>query len=116
MRTILNSESSPAQSAESMATVALTPATDLPASQEAQPLCALPAHASARVVRVDAGHEDAVRLMALGVCVGRRIQVVKPGDPIIVQVVGTRVGLSARLAAGVLVEPLAAAGSGKPAA
>ena len=73
-----------------------------PASSELIPLSAL-VHGEARVVRVDAEPDDAVRLMALGICVGRRIQIVKTGDPLIVRVVGARVGLSARLAAGVFV-------------
>ncbi len=71
----------------------------------------------ARIVRIDADAADAARLMALGVCVGRRIELVKPGDPLIVRVVGARVGLSARLAATVTVEPADAAGaSGSPSA
>jgi hypothetical protein len=41
--------------------------------------------------------------MALGLCVGRRVEVVKAGDPMIVRVIGAQVGLSARLAAHVLV-------------
>ncbi|HEX6961305.1 MAG TPA: FeoA family protein [Lacipirellula sp.] len=57
----------------------------------------------ARVVRVDAEADDAARLMALGVCVGRRIEVVRAGDPMIVRVVAAHVGLSARLAVGVFV-------------
>jgi len=67
-------------------------------------LASLPARCEARVVGVSAHGDDAARLMALGVCVGRRLQVVKSGDPMIVRVVGARVGLSARLAAAVLVE------------
>ena len=57
----------------------------------------------ARVVSVSAEADDAVRLMALGICVGRRVEIVQAGDPMIVRVVGARVGLSARLAAHVLV-------------
>ncbi|MCA9260499.1 MAG: ferrous iron transport protein A [Planctomycetales bacterium] len=57
----------------------------------------------ARVVAVNAPGDDALRLKALGICVGRRIQVVKTGDPLIVRVLGTRVGISQRLAAEVRV-------------
>ncbi|MCC6492201.1 MAG: ferrous iron transport protein A [Pirellulales bacterium] len=64
--------------------------------------------ANLRIVRVEAPAADAARLNALGVCVGRRLSVVKPGDPMIVRVVGARVGLSARLAAAVWVESTAA--------
>ena len=61
------------------------------------------ARGTARVVRVDGDAADVARLMALGICLGRRIEVIKQGDPLIVRVVGSRVGLSARLAAGVVV-------------
>jgi Fe2+ transport system protein FeoA len=54
-------------------------------------------------VRVEADGDDVARLMALGICIGRRVEVVRAGDPMIVRVVATRVGLSARLAAGVYV-------------
>ena len=57
----------------------------------------------ARIVSVSADIHDATRLMALGLCVGRRVELVKAGEPMIVRVVGAHVGLSARLAAHVLV-------------
>ena len=60
----------------------------------------------AQVVDVVAEADDAVRLKSLGICIGRRVQLVKGGDPLIVRVLGARVGLSARLAAGVVVRPL----------
>jgi Fe2+ transport system protein FeoA len=56
-----------------------------------------------RVVAVEAEAGDAARLKAMGICVGRRLVVIQAGDPLIVKVVGSRVGISARLAAGVLV-------------
>jgi Fe2+ transport system protein FeoA len=68
-----------------------------------QPLSAL-SHGEARVVAVDADVADAARLMALGICVGRRVEIIKAGDPLIVRVVGARVGLAAHLAAAVLVD------------
>ena len=71
-------------------------------------LSELPAGAYARVAQVSAHSDDLRRLQALGVCVGRCIQLVKAGDPLIICVVGARVGLSARLAAEVRVTPLAA--------
>ena len=55
-----------------------------------------------RVVRVEGDASDVARLMAMGICFGRRVEVIKPGDPLIVRVVGARVGLSARLAAHVV--------------
>lgn len=67
-------------------------------------LSSLPAGTKGRVVQVIAMSEDILRLKALGVCIGRRIELVKAGDPMIINVVGARVGLSARLAAEVRVE------------
>lgn len=46
---------------------------------------------------------DADRLQAMGFCRGRRIELVKAGDPLIVRVLGSRVGLAGRLAAEILV-------------
>ena len=45
--------------------------------------------------------EELARLQAMGVCRGRRVEVVKAGDPLIIRVFGSRIGLSARLAADV---------------
>ena len=93
-----------------MSTVEAAPTT--PVHRETQPrietvlLSALTAGAHARVVEVVAANDDIRRLQALGVCVGRRLQLLKAGDPMVITVVGARVGLSARLAAEVRVEPL----------
>jgi len=70
------------------------------------PLSQLDAGALARVVSVDSDDDDAIRLKSLGICIGRRVQLAKIGDPLIVRVLGTRVGLSARLARCVVVELL----------
>ena len=49
--------------------------------------------------RVDAeDNAEIARLKAMGLCAGRRVQLVQGGDPLIVRVVGTRLGVSARLA------------------
>jgi Fe2+ transport system protein FeoA len=61
-------------------------------------------HECAVVRRVDAGDDDMGRLMALGVCAGRSLELVQHGDPLIVRVLGSRLGVSARLAARVFVE------------
>jgi Fe2+ transport system protein FeoA len=71
-------------------------------------LSELAAGSYARVAQVSAHSDDLRRLQALGVCVGRRIQLVKSGDPMIISVVGARVGLSARLATEVRVTPITA--------
>jgi len=57
------------------------------------------------VVRVEAPDSDLERLMAMGVCGGRTVELVRVGDPLILKVYGTRVGVSARLAANILVTP-----------
>ena len=59
----------------------------------------------ARVAEI-AGHcDDSLRLKALGLCSGRIVQIAAAGDPMIVRVVGARVGVSARLAETVTVVP-----------
>lgn len=59
----------------------------------------------ARVTEVDASEADIEQLMAMGVCVGRRIMLMQTGDPMILKVLGTRIGVSARLARNVKVQP-----------
>ncbi len=54
---------------------------------------------------VDLAEEESFRLVPTGDCVGRRVQVVRAGDPMIVRVLGARIGLSHRLAAMVRVTP-----------
>ena len=55
------------------------------------------------VERVEAPDDDLQRLMSMGVCAGRTVQLVQRGDPLILKVFGSRVGVSARLARRVLV-------------
>lgn len=69
------------------------------------PLPLLPPNRCGLVCAVDAGDEDAARLGEMGVCVGRTVQLVRGGDPLILRVFGSRVGISARLASGVHVRP-----------
>lgn len=47
---------------------------------------------------------DVNRLKAMGICIGRRVQVIQRGDPLIVCVLGTRLGISARLAHEIIVQ------------
>ena len=56
------------------------------------------------VRRIETDGDDTQRLKTLGICVGRRIEVIKSGDPMIVRVFGSRLGLSASLASGVWLE------------
>ncbi len=57
------------------------------------------------VVAVEAPDDDAGRLMVMGVCKGRKIEGVKTGDPLILRVLGSRLGVSARLAQRIWVDP-----------
>jgi Fe2+ transport system protein FeoA len=57
------------------------------------------------VVRhIESEDEEIQRLKTLGICVGRRVELLKAGDPLIVRVFGSRLGLSAELAARVWLE------------
>jgi Fe2+ transport system protein FeoA len=64
----------------------------------------LPPRTCAVVRRIETDGEEVRRLKSLGLCVGRQIKVVKSGDPLIVKIFGSRIGLSASLAARVWLE------------
>jgi Fe2+ transport system protein FeoA len=64
----------------------------------------LPPRVCAVVRSVTTEDEDTRRLKTLGVCVGRRLELVRTGDPLILKIFGSRLGLSAELAARVTVE------------
>lgn len=64
----------------------------------------LPLRVCAVVRQVDTDDEDTQRLKTLGVCVGRRVELVRVGDPLILKIFGSRLGISAELARRVLVE------------
>ena len=64
----------------------------------------LPPRTCAVVRRIETDGEDIQRLKTLGLCVGRQIEVVKSGDPLIIKIFGSRIGLSASLAARVWLE------------
>jgi len=67
-------------------------------SQPSIPLDSLRPRECGIVAGVDAPDADLERLMAMGVCAGRSVELVQRGDPLIIRVYGTRVGVSARLA------------------
>jgi len=52
----------------------------------------------ARIHALEASVFERDRLEAIGLCVGRIVEVVQAGDPMIVRVLGTRIGLAAALA------------------
>jgi Fe2+ transport system protein FeoA len=64
----------------------------------------LPPRVCAVVRHVETDDEDTQRLKALGVCLGRRVELVRVGDPLILKVFGSRLGISAELARRVRVE------------
>lgn len=65
----------------------------------------LPTGVCAIVHHVEAADDDMRRLMTLGICVGRRLELVQRGDPMILRVFGSRLGVSRRLAERVQVQP-----------
>ena len=56
------------------------------------------------VQRLDLNDPDDKRLYTLGICPGRRVWLVRRGDPMVLKVMGTRIGLAAELAQQVTVE------------
>lgn len=61
-------------------------------------LATLPEGQPARIESIDARDLDLARLEVMGLCAGRTVEVAKTGDPLIVRVLGTRIGLAASLA------------------
>ena len=64
----------------------------------------LPSGARGVVQHIDSADGAMHRLMAMGLCVGREVEVLRHGNPLIVRLLGARVGVSARVAQHVLVE------------
>jgi Fe2+ transport system protein FeoA len=64
----------------------------------------LPAGAHAVVHRVDGNDLALHRLMAMGLCVGREVEVVRQGNPLILRMLGARIGVSGRLARHIVVD------------
>jgi Fe2+ transport system protein FeoA len=60
--------------------------------------------ACAVIRRIESEGEDIQRLKTLGICVGRRVEIVRAGDPLIVRVFGSSIGMSAELASHVWLE------------
>jgi len=67
------------------------------------PLPDVPLDTCAVIEEVRADSDDIDLLKTMGVCEGRRVMLVRKGDPMILKVLGARIGLSARLAQQVLV-------------
>ena len=69
-----------------------------------QRLNELPAGARGVVHQIE--HTDSAlhRLMAMGLHIGREIEVVRQGNPLIVRLLGARIGVAGRLARHVVIE------------
>jgi Fe2+ transport system protein FeoA len=70
------------------------------------PLCELPVGQAARLHAVDLDDGAAGLLRALGLTIDSELRLAKRGEPCIVQVGGTRLGVSAAVACHILVWPL----------
>ena len=70
-----------------------------------QRLDELPSGARGVVQHIEGSDDAFHRLMAMGLCVGREIQIVRQGNPLIVRFLNARVGVSGRIAKHILVEP-----------
>jgi len=85
-----------------MTTQSITPATE-----PARGRCGLnevPSGSRAVVQHIEPAGEAMQRLMAMGLCVGRELEVVRQGNPLILRLLGARIGVSSRLARHVVVE------------
>jgi Fe2+ transport system protein FeoA len=87
--------------------IATAPATPVPASASWIRLDRLTKRCCATVRAIDTDDEDSQRLKTLGLCVGRQVEVIQTGNPLIVRVFSSRIGLSAELAARLQVETCA---------
>ena len=61
-----------------------------------------------RCENVHATGQNAVRLKRLGICQGRMVELLGQGDPMILRIGDSRIGLSRQLADLVTVEPISA--------
>ena len=64
----------------------------------------LPSGAHGIVQQIERTGDAFHRLMAMGLCVGREVQIVRQGNPLIVRFLNARVGISGRIAKHILVE------------
>ena len=68
-----------------------------------QSLMELAPHTAARIHSVGGAAGTVARLEALGLCAGRAVRVIKRGEPCILQVYATRIGLASELARNIVV-------------
>ena len=67
------------------------------------PLADIPEGCCGMVCEMDARGAELQRLQMMGLCLGRRVRVVRQGDPMVVHVVGTHIGLARVLAEEIVV-------------
>ncbi len=65
----------------------------------------MPQRTCAVIERIEAEDDDMLRLMSMGICRGRTVEIAQRGDPLILRVYGSRIGVSARLARRVYATP-----------
>jgi Fe2+ transport system protein FeoA len=68
-------------------------------------LCDLPEGTVCRVDAVSMEGDHAARMAGLGISAGRQVRIVRAGEPLVVQVYGSRIGLARALAQQVFVTP-----------
>ena len=85
-----------------------SPASDAPA--DAVPLSSLPRGATARVCHRLMSCDECELLCAMGLNCRCALRVCRAGEPCIIQVAATRLGLSASVAQRILVQPIRQAG------
>ncbi|MBI5684637.1 MAG: ferrous iron transport protein A [Verrucomicrobia bacterium] len=71
----------------------------------------LPSGSRGVVHHIETAETAMHRLMAMGLCVGREVHVVRQGNPLILGLLGACIGVSSRLAHHVLIKPACCGGS-----
>ena len=67
-------------------------------------LSAIKAPVLFEIVGFDLAEEDVTRLKVLGICEGREIRLIQNGSPMVLEVLGTSIGISRKLAEGILIQ------------
>jgi len=81
------------------------------ASSPPRRLSELPSGKRGVVHHIETAEKALHRLMAMGLCVGREITVVRHGNPLILGLLGARIGVSSRLARHVVIQPSCCGGA-----
>jgi len=77
----------------------------MPGTHHLRRLHELPSGTHGVVRHIENADHALHRLMAMGLCVGREVEVVRQGNPLILRLITARVGVSSRLAQQILIEP-----------